>query len=606
MTNQQTWVVHTLEYLGHLVGKEITLLYTQICIFVCAKLHRWRFEMRTLESLNTKHSSRDTSTVERRFEIAIRGKRRERDQSRVTRRNLQNVIAALKVVLSDLRVEALALGKGVLSDANLFTSRSRDLRKTQEDLQLRRWVVILEENLDKIEKERRAFEILLFMQTREEELHSKLLSKINNFISYNYCQNIKTRKLQRNVSMSHLQMMDAKHGLENTTEQTAADSILWRKSLIGSQKQEEYADNFENMVYHVLKKQSPPCPSQTLTSSQARDESKSSLVQKIKSIMRYKHLDLTLKQTLQSEKVFENAFRRIGECVGVANIDPNAIMQRCLHHNDVRREISLRSAQEKIRNDTYKRQLSLLENSLDNAFYESNRVSNRHVQESETKLSDTLKRVEASNGEFRYVQNQCQPILIGLRNLTKRILGMETRLSRDEHFSFVLEAVNVGVEHLAKTVSLLENAVKTGNTFAYGCKHEKRKLSRKLERNYYSFTPSSWETMESSLSPNNVRVHTFYHGFGVDKSSSEIGSTEDVNQDNRYGHREELNFNVINSETEEYFDSQIRNETKKASMQFVRNTTRKKSRSKLKVESQHEANERLFRHNENNHCKLHF
>ena len=183
MTNQQTWVVHTLEYLGHLVGKEITLLHTQICIFVCAKFHRWRFEMRTLESLNTKHSSRDTSTVERRFEIAIRGKRRERDQSRVTRRNLQNVIAALKVVLSDLRVEALALGKGVLSDANLFTSRSRDLRKTQEDLQLRRWVVILEENLDKIEKERRAFEILLFMQTREEELHSKFLSKINNFIS---------------------------------------------------------------------------------------------------------------------------------------------------------------------------------------------------------------------------------------------------------------------------------------------------------------------------------------------------------------------------------------------------------------------------------------
>lgn len=112
--------------------------------------------------------------------------------------------------------------------------------------------------------------------------------------------------------------------------------------------------------------------------------------------------------------------------------------------------------------------------------------------------------------------------------------------------------------------------------------------------------------MESSLSPHNVRVHTVYRDFAMDEKSSEVGSTEDINLNKRVGHHEELNFNVMKSETKEYSNSaQIRDATKKASMQFVRNTARKKSRRKLKVKSQHEASERLLRHNGNKHSKLH-
>jgi hypothetical protein len=109
----------------------------------------------------------------------------------------------------------------------------------------------------------------------------------------------------------------------------------------------------------------------------------------------------TLQSTLEEEERYENAFRIIG--VRLGELDTTNIVNLCLHHETMLKELSGRAAQQWKKNNELGNMLNHVNRNLQNEFYGADRTTNRDVLEIEKKLSSIKKHLDEEINEYKYI-----------------------------------------------------------------------------------------------------------------------------------------------------------------------------------------------------------
>jgi hypothetical protein len=374
------------------------------------------------------------------------------------------------------------------------------MRTAYNDLKLNAEAVVQSEDDDQLdvwaqkngsievesEKERYKTKVLQFMKTREESIEMELRKRNRRTEEYYKAAFNAAREKQREKRAKSELLANARESLQSTKQHINENITQWRKLIAQRQEEQKLREEFATFCTRLLEEKEVEQDTITM------HDKKKMLILQISSILKQKLFKEN--ELYNDERMYEEAFERIGFSIGVKKIDPSAIIQRCLHHEIVNNELHSRQEKEQEKIDSLKEELAMLEKSWNSEFYGHERTSYRHVKEIENGLAKTLKERQACVDEYNFLNMHLQSVKLNLSHLSNRVLTMGMSLETDDHYTYLVGAIAGELRKLIKKRGKEPPPVA-----------EKVKFNN--HKSDFGLFPDAWSALEASLSRHNLRIN---------------------------------------------------------------------------------------------------
>eukprot|EP00948_MAST-09A_sp_MAST-9A-sp1_P002486 g2486.t1 len=209
-------------------------------------------------------------------------------------------------------------------------------------------------------------------------------------------------------------------------------------------------------------------------------------------------LNKILSSTTVKEDEFSEALKKIG--LKLEGLDPSAIVQTLLAHDETNIELRKTKAIEEERSEKIRQEISDAKEVFRQAQYTTTQTTNRMISDREKDLHDTEKKLEETMRQWDTISEVVNPVQTGLSHLARKLLGESVKSFNDPaSLRSLFRNLRERIILLSKKVNNVSSSPAKGNKLNEYLAHDAKEALK-------STATSQFIAHQRLVSPFNVRV----------------------------------------------------------------------------------------------------